>query len=102
MKTQKEIEQIVDNLNAKALSDSLLLPDLAQMLDGVERRCDKEMLHHKRLTTIRRCTLNTISCIIIILFTYCFFPNNQYAYVFDGNLVNHSETVNKIDKLFAL
>ena len=106
MKTQKKIEQLVDELNAKALSSringSQNPSSLTLMLNGVKYWCDKERQYYKRVTAIRRITVNALSCIVILLCIYHLVPHsNQYAYVFDGNLINHTETINNINRLFV-
>lgn len=104
--TQKKIELLVDELGTKSLSHSIserrTKAGLTLMLDDIEHRCTVEQRHYQRMLTVRRVTVNALSCIVILLCTYYLIPHSdQYTFVFNGHLTDHSETINRINLLFA-
>lgn len=104
--TQKKIERLLYEMNVKSLSRSIgersAESKLHLMLDGIEQRCTAEQRRYQRMLTVRQMTINTLSCIVILLCIYYLIPHNgQYTFVFDDHLTNHSETISQIDRLFA-
>ena len=103
--THTQIERLMDELNAKALSGSVseehIRPNLSIMLEGVELRCEAERNHYRHVTDLKQKSLSLLLCSVIALSTFLTIPHTgQCSFVFDQNLTNHTETVNEINALF--
>jgi hypothetical protein len=107
MKEQKKIEQHIDTLNAKALTNSIgkerLQSTQAILLDGIGQKCDSERIRLRRAASTRQSAISVLSCVVIILCFYYLLPHsNQCRYAIDGHFANHTSTINVINSVFDL
>lgn len=107
MNKQKKLEQHIDKLNAKALTDSIgkerLQSTQAILLDGIGQKCASERIRLQRATSTRQSISNILSCAVILLCFYYLLPHSdQCRYAIDGHFTDHTSTINVINSVFDL
>lgn len=107
MNEQKKLEQHIDTLNAKALTDVIgkehLQTTQAIVLDGIGQKCASERRRFQKATRTRQSITNVLSCAVILLCFYYLLPHSdQCRYAIDGHFTDHTSTINNINSVFDL
>ena len=107
MNKQKKLEQHIDTLNARALTDSIgkerLQTTQAIVLDGIGQKCASERIRLRRAASTHQSISNILSCAVILLCFYYLLPHSdQCRYAIDGHFTDHTSTINAINSVFDL
>ncbi|MCR4931685.1 MAG: hypothetical protein K5918_04525 [Bacteroidales bacterium] len=106
MKKKKKLtnNDILNTIERLGLQAQLCAPQqtlVDGLLHNVGRRCATERQQYAIRTTAQHLAVRTLSLTITAFcLTLTLHSDPRCGYVVDGKLINHTETLNQIDKLF--